>query len=78
MKFSFHVCNVPCPEEYYMGVSADYEAYEVDIPDELFPKELLDVLYKRENVVGPNGQLWKRLTNIAPHAVTEINNKHKD
>lgn len=78
MKFSFHVCNVPCAEEYCMGVSADYEAYEVDIPDELFPKELLDVLYKRGNVVGPNGQLWKRLTSIAPHAVTEINNKHKD
>ena len=39
MKLSFHVCNTPCAEEYYMGVNATYEAYIVDVPDELFPAE---------------------------------------
>ena len=29
MKLSFHVCNTPCAEEYYMGVNATYEAYIV-------------------------------------------------
>lgn len=24
---SIHVCNVPSPEEYYMGVDANYEAH---------------------------------------------------
>ena len=40
MKLSFHICNTPCAEEYYMGVNATYEAYIVDVPDELFPAEL--------------------------------------
>lgn len=44
MKLSFHVANIPCPEEYYMGVTSHYDAYEVDIPNELFPKGLLDAM----------------------------------
>ena len=44
MKLSFHICNTPCAEEYYMGVNATYKAYIVDVPDELFPAELLRVL----------------------------------
>ena len=61
MTFSFHVVNVPCPEEYYMGVSADFEAFWVDIPDELFPPRLLKIL--KDTSDNPT----KRITCIAPH-----------
>lgn len=72
MKLSFHICNTPCPEEYYMGVSAAYEAYIVDIPDELFPKELLNAL-KVQGELFRNGKgeiigrkSFKSVTTIAP------------
>ena len=61
MKLSFHVVNVPCPQEYEMGVSADYEAYWVDIPDEYFPKALLNIVKDKSN--NPP----KRITLIAIH-----------
>lgn len=61
MTLSFHVVNVPCPEEYYMGVSADYEAHWVDIPDEYFPKALLDII--KDKSKNPA----KRITSIAIH-----------
>lgn len=51
MKLSFHVCNTPCAEEYYMGVNATYEAYIVDVPDELFPAELLRVLKEQDQLI---------------------------
>ena len=72
MKLSFHICNTPCPEEYYMGVNAAYEAYIVDIPDELFPKELLNVLKDQGHLIGNDkGEVigrksFKSVTAIAP------------
>lgn len=74
MKFSFHVCDTPCAEEYYMGVNACYEAYIVDVPDELFPKELLDIMKNQGVVVRDDrGQveitrklISKTVTAIAP------------
>lgn len=69
MKFSFHVQTIPCPEEYYMGVQADFQAYIVDIPDELFPKELLEIL-ERKTEMQPNGVktlvVNRTVTSIAP------------
>lgn len=72
MKLSFHICNTPCPEEYYMGVNADYEAYIVDIPDELFPNELLKVLKDQGQLIrNDRGEVigrksFKSVTTIAP------------
>lgn len=57
ITLSVHVCNVPCPEEFYMGVDANHEAHLIAIPMELLPKGLLKIL-QDEN---PN----KRITNIA-------------
>lgn len=72
MKLSFHVCDTPCAEEYYMGVNACYEAYIVDVPDELFPKELLEIM-KNQGLVVRNEQgeitrklISKTVTAIAP------------
>lgn len=74
MKLSFHICDTPCAEEYYMGVNATYEAYIVDVPDELFPKELLDIIKNQGVVVkDERGQveitrklISKTVTSIAP------------
>ena len=44
MTLSFHVCRLPAYEEIMSGVNADYEAFFVDVPDELFPERLLNVL----------------------------------
>lgn len=59
VKISFHVARIPCPEEFYIGVSAAYEAYDVAIPIELIPKQLLEVIQSN----GDN----KRITSIAIH-----------
>ena len=72
MKLSFHVCNTPCAEEYYMGVNAVYEAYIVDVPDELFPAELLRVLKEQDQLIrNDKGEVigrksFKSVTTIAP------------
>lgn len=74
MKLSFHICNTPCAEEFYMGVNAAYEAYIVDVPDKLFPAELLRVLKEQGVVVKDKiGQVEitrklinKTVTSIAP------------
>ena len=72
MKLSFHICNTPCAEEYYMGVNAAYEAYIVDVPDELFPAELLRVLKEQGQLIrNDNGEVigiksFKSVTTIAP------------
>lgn len=72
MKLSFHVCNTPCAEEFYMGVNAAYEAYIVDVPDELFPAELLRVLKEQGQLIrNDNGEIigrksFKSVTAIAP------------
>lgn len=47
MKLSFHVQHIPCPEEYYMGASVSNEAYDVEVPDDNVPKELLDIINKK-------------------------------
>lgn len=44
MTLSFHVCSVPCYEAVMSGVNADYEAFFVDIPDELIPERLLKII----------------------------------
>ena len=72
MKLSFHVCSTQCPEEYYMGVNATYEAYIVDVPDELFPAELLRVLKEQDQLIrNDKGEVigrksFKSVTTIAP------------
>lgn len=49
VTLSFHICNVPCPEEVMAGANAKYEAYFVPIPKNLIPKELLEVITKNSN-----------------------------
>lgn len=39
VTLSFHVCNVPCPEEVMAGANAKYEAYFVSVPKNLIPKK---------------------------------------
>ena len=43
MKLMISVCSVPCEEEYYMGVSAEYRAHTIDIPDSIVPSNILDI-----------------------------------
>lgn len=63
MKLSFHIQDIPCAEEYYMGAQCSFEDYWVEVPDEYFPKELLEILTHR-------GEKFynKQLINIAVHA----------
>lgn len=49
VTLSFHVCNVPCPEEVMAGVNAKYEAYFVSVPKSLIPDKLLEVITKDSN-----------------------------
>ena len=51
MKFSFSICTIPWEEEYHNGVSSNYKAYVVDVPDELFPEELLEVLKNQGKII---------------------------
>ena len=47
---SFHICNVPCPEEVMAGANAKYEAFFVPVPKKLLPQKLLEVITKdKEN-----------------------------
>jgi len=41
---SFHVCNIPWPEEVMAGASAKHDAYFVSVPKNLIPKKLLEVI----------------------------------
>lgn len=43
MKLMISVCSVPCAEEYYMGVDAEYRAHTIDIPDSIVPSNILDI-----------------------------------
>lgn len=56
MKLMISVCSVPCEEEYYMGVGAEYRAYSIDVPDSIVPSNILDIA--KGKVVN------KRITNI--------------
>lgn len=58
IQLSFHVDNVPCSEEYYMGVGPQTDAYIVSIPDNLIPPALLDI-------IKSNDANKKRITGIA-------------
>lgn len=57
IELSFHVALVPCAEEYYMGVTASYEAYSVSVPTALIPPALLSII--QEKISN------KRITGIA-------------
>ena len=56
MKLIISVCTIPCPEEYYMGVNAEYRAYSIDVPDSIVPSNILDIA--KGKVTN------KRITNI--------------
>ena len=57
MKLSIHICNIPCPEEFYMGVNSSYEAHIIEVPDENISEELRKII---------NGEIKsKSITNIA-------------
>ena len=56
MKLMISVCSVPCAEEYYMGVGAEYRSHTIDIPDSIVPPNILDIA---------KGKVTdKRITNI--------------
>lgn len=61
IQLSFHVVNVPCEEEFYMGVNAKYDAFIISIPKSFIPDELLEV------VKNDKSNQWMRryITNIA-------------
>ena len=44
INISIHIAEVPCAEEYYMGCVNQYRAYNISIPKELIPKEVLEVI----------------------------------
>ena len=46
INISIHIAEVPCPEEYYMGCINQYKAYNISIPKELIPKEVLEAIDK--------------------------------
>ena len=68
MTLSFHVQTIPCPEEYYMGVQASADAYFVEVPDELFPNELMNVLKYKKGLDGNR----KTCIGIAAHIEEKI------
>ena len=44
VNISIHIADVPCPEEYYMGCMNQYKAYNISIPKNIIPKEVLEVI----------------------------------
>ena len=46
INISIHIAEVPCPEEYYMSCINQYRAYNISIPKELIPKEVLEAIDK--------------------------------
>lgn len=46
IDISIHIAEVPCPEEYYMGCVNQYRAYNISIPKEVIPKEVLEAIDK--------------------------------
>lgn len=57
VDISIHVADVPCPEEYYMGCVNQYKAYNISIPKDIIPKEVLEAIDPK------NG--YKRIQSIA-------------
>lgn len=44
IDISIHIAEVPCPEEYYMGCINQYKAYNISIPKDMIPKEVLEAI----------------------------------
>ena len=44
IDISIHIADVPCPEEYYMGYINQYTAYNISIPKDIVPKEVLEAI----------------------------------
>lgn len=49
IDISIHVAEVPCPEEYYMGCNNQYKAYNISIPKDLIPKEVIEAIHNESN-----------------------------
>ena len=50
VDISIHIAEVPCAEEYYMGCMNQYKAYNISIPKDIIPKEVLEAINpKNEN-----------------------------
>lgn len=57
VDISIHIAEVPYPEEYYMGCMNQYKAYNISIPKDIIPKEVLEAINPK------NG--YKRIQSIA-------------
>ena len=47
VNISIHIADVPCPEEYYMGCTNQYKAYNISIPKEVLEAINPENVYKR-------------------------------
>lgn len=57
VDISIHIADVPCPEEYYMGCVNQYKAYNISIPKDIIPKEVLEAINPKN--------VYKRIQSIA-------------
>lgn len=57
IDISIHIAEVPCPEEYYMGCINQYKAYNISIPKDIIPKEVLEAINSKN--------IYKRIQSIA-------------
>lgn len=57
VDISIHIAEVPCPEEYYMGCINQYKAYNISIPKDIIPKEVLEAINPKN--------VYKRIQSIA-------------
>ena len=57
IDISIHIAEVPCPEEYYMGCITQYKAYNISIPKDIIPKEVLEAINSKN--------VYKRIQSIA-------------
>lgn len=44
VNISIHIAKVPYSEEYYMGCINQYKAYNISIPKNIVPKEVLEAI----------------------------------
>lgn len=49
VDISIHIAEVPCPEEYYMGCINQYKAYNISIPKDMIPKEVLETINNKNS-----------------------------
>lgn len=57
IDISIHIAEVPCAEEYYMGCVNQYKAYNISIPKDIIPKEVLEAINPKN--------VYKRIQSIA-------------